>query len=237
MNNELQIDVVNDKPVVSSRLIAKQFDRQHKTILAAISQYINSIQNHEEYFLKNSYTDVRGREQTEYLLTRDGFSLVVMGFNGESALQWKLKYIEAFNAMESELKNQNAKMLPSTYKEALKALVEEVEKNELLLSENNKLAPKAEYCDNVIAKEGLINTSVIAKDAGLRSAAALNQAMFEQKIIYRESSVWKPYANYEFLITDGYADYQSYANSDSHIHLKWTEKGRQWILENVIPKM
>ena len=39
----------------------------------------------------------------EYLLTRDGFSLLVMGFTGEKALSWKLKYIEAFNEMEKEL--------------------------------------------------------------------------------------------------------------------------------------
>jgi phage regulator Rha-like protein len=44
------------------------------------------------------------RTQKEYLLTRDGFSLVVMGFTGQKALQWKLKYIEAFNKMEAQLK-------------------------------------------------------------------------------------------------------------------------------------
>jgi len=39
-----------------------------------------------------------------YEMDRDGFSLLVMGFTGEKALQWKIKYIEAFNQMESELK-------------------------------------------------------------------------------------------------------------------------------------
>lgn len=47
----------------------------------------------------------RGNEYTEYLLTRDGFSLLVMGFTGSRALEWKLKYIEAFNKMEQAIKN------------------------------------------------------------------------------------------------------------------------------------
>ena len=38
-----------------------------------------------------------------YLMTRDGFSLLVMGFTGQKALEWKLKYIEAFNYMEESI--------------------------------------------------------------------------------------------------------------------------------------
>ena len=47
----------------------------------------------------------KGNEYIEYLLTRDGFSLLVMGFTGARALEWKLKYIEAFNQMEQAIKN------------------------------------------------------------------------------------------------------------------------------------
>lgn len=52
------------------------------------------------YFIESSYTDAKGETRKEYLLTRDGFSLLVMGFTGKKALQWKLKYIDAFNRME-----------------------------------------------------------------------------------------------------------------------------------------
>ena len=38
-----------------------------------------------------------------YLMNRDGFSLLAMGFTGKEAVEWKLKYIEAFNAMEQQL--------------------------------------------------------------------------------------------------------------------------------------
>ena len=58
----------------------------------------------EHYFIPSEYVGENGRKYKEYLITRDGFSLLAMGFSGEKALKWKLKYIEAFNAMEAELK-------------------------------------------------------------------------------------------------------------------------------------
>ena len=68
-----------------------------------------------------------------------------MGFNGSEALEWKLKYIEAFNAMEKKLKELQAPKLPQTYLEALKALVrseEEKEKVKKELEEQNSFVNK-----------------------------------------------------------------------------------------------
>ena len=166
-------------------------------------------------------------------MTRDGFSLVVMGFTGNNAIEWKLKYIDAFNKMEEELRKQSSKGLPTTYKEALLQLLEQVEKNEKLEEERKILLPKADYHDEVLKKDGLITTTVVAKDLGFKSAAKLNQIMFLNNIIFKnKSGTWCPYADYEWLITDGYADYQSYENEHSKPCLKWTEKGRKWIVEN-----
>ena len=166
-------------------------------------------------------------------MNRDGFSLIVMGFTGKKALDWKLKYIDAFNKMEEELKRQSSKVLPTTYKEALLQLLEQVEKNEKLEEERKVLLPKADYHDEVLNKDGLITTTVVAKDLGLRSAAKLNQVMFLNKIIYKsKSGTWCPYADYEWLIVDGYADYKSYNEEKAVPCLKWTEKGRKWIVEN-----
>lgn len=60
-----------------------------------------------KYFIPDSYTDNRNRIQRKYFLTRDGFSLLVMGFTGPAALHWKLLYIEAFNKMEKALKESS----------------------------------------------------------------------------------------------------------------------------------
>lgn len=58
-------------------------------------------------FYETSYISSRGREENEYLMDRDGFSLLVMGFTGKKVLEWKLKYINAFNKMEERLKSGN----------------------------------------------------------------------------------------------------------------------------------
>lgn len=88
----------------SSREIAEHFEKQHKNVLQAIA---NILQDAGEFgrlnFQPSSYTTVQGKEQRSFNLTRDGFSLLVMGFTGSAAMQWKLKYIEAFNALENQL--------------------------------------------------------------------------------------------------------------------------------------
>ena len=55
-------------------------------------------------FMEGKYVASNGKKNKEYLMTRDGFSLLVMGFTGEKVLRWKLDYIKAFNEMEKELK-------------------------------------------------------------------------------------------------------------------------------------
>lgn len=59
----------------------------------------------EKYFIPDAYSDKQGKERKHYWLTRDGFSLLVMGFTGPAALHWKLLYIEAFNKMEQALRS------------------------------------------------------------------------------------------------------------------------------------
>lgn len=59
----------------------------------------------------------RGNEYTEYLLTRDGFSLLVMGFTGVKALEWKLKYIQAFNRLEKKYKEDLLQLQNEAFKE------------------------------------------------------------------------------------------------------------------------
>ena len=194
-------------------------------------------------FEKTTYISSRGREENEYLMDRDGFSILVMGFTGKKALEWKLKYIEAFNNMEEKLKSSNI----LTDEEKLKLQLFSKDPAEVayahnklveiatapIIAENAEMKPKADYHDEVLNKDDLINTTVIAKDLGLRSAAKLNNIMHSNNIIFKNSSgTWCPYADYEWLITENYADYKSYNVENSNPCLKWTEKGRKWIIEN-----
>lgn len=96
--------------VVTSRQVAEDFEKRHANVLRDIENLIltNSKLSSLNYFIESSYTDAKGETRKEYLLTRDGFSLLVMGFTGKKALQWKLKYIDAFNKMEEEILQLNS---------------------------------------------------------------------------------------------------------------------------------
>ena len=91
--------------VVTSRQVAEDFGKQHQHVTQAIENLISENSLLKSMMMESEYTTERGRKYKEYLLTRDGFSLLVMGFTGSRALEWKLKYIEAFNKMEQAIKN------------------------------------------------------------------------------------------------------------------------------------
>lgn len=91
---------------VTSRDIADDFEKEHSKVIRSIEELLQEIEPKVavSYFIETTYKDSMNRTKKEYLLTRDGFTLLVMGFTGAKALAWKLKYIKAFNEMEKELK-------------------------------------------------------------------------------------------------------------------------------------
>ncbi len=245
--NEVILQNKNGKILASSRDVAEKFGKRNSDVNRSIENLTVQNCTVKNMFEKSTYISSRGREENEYFMDRDGFSLLVMGFTGKKALVWKLKYIEAFNKMEEKLKasmnltsEEQLKLQlfdkdPLRVVQAHQQLVSiEVDKATApLIAENNEMKPKAEYHDDVLNKDGLISTTIIAKDLGLRSAVKLNHIMFLNNIIFKnKSGVWCPYADYEWLITEKYADYKSYNVQNSNPCLKWTEKGRKWIVEN-----
>lgn len=95
----------NGQPVASSRDIAEHFEKRHDHVVRDIDAFSKDVPNFGEMFFSVEIPDRYGRPQRAYLMNRDGFSLLVMGFTGKSALEWKLKYIDAFNRMEAQIKN------------------------------------------------------------------------------------------------------------------------------------
>jgi Rha family phage regulatory protein len=91
----------------NSRDVAAFFDKEHRNVLQNIDTLIAAEPNlgHAE-FSAGVYTLPQTGDQQHrcFDVTRDGFSLLAMGFTGAKALKWKLRYIEAFNAMEAELR-------------------------------------------------------------------------------------------------------------------------------------
>lgn len=104
--NDIILSTQNGEPVASSREVAKRFGKEHKHVLAAIRQILVA-ENSATIFFHETAFEYRGQRFPEYLMNRDGFALLAMGFTGKEAVTWKLKYIEAFNQMEKQLAAQH----------------------------------------------------------------------------------------------------------------------------------
>lgn len=100
----------NGQILASSLEIAEKFGKKHAEVIYSIEGRIDrngkvknngllmsGISQLSQMFIKSEYIDSQNRTRYEYLMNRDGFSLLVMGFTGSKALEWKLKYIDAFN--------------------------------------------------------------------------------------------------------------------------------------------
>lgn len=101
--------MVNGAPRADSRDIAAFFKKTHRSVLQTIDSIIEAepdLALHE--IVQGSYTvpETGQHKHRRFLLTRDAFSLVAMGFTGAPALKWKRAYIAAFNAMEAEIRSR-----------------------------------------------------------------------------------------------------------------------------------
>ena len=130
MTNTLGIIIENNRPVVSSRKVAEIFEKLHFHVMESIRKLECGTSFNESNFRLVEYRDAKGEMRPEYLITRDGFTLLAMGFTGAKAMQWKIKYIEAFNKMEAELRNPFS--IPKTLPEALR-LAASLEEKRLVL--------------------------------------------------------------------------------------------------------
>lgn len=220
---------------ITSLEVAEMVGKEHNKLLRDIREYCNQLSlskiGQSDFFEESAYKTERGKEYPCYNVTKKGCEFIAHKLTGVKGTEFTALYINKFHTMEEQL---NEYRLPTTYKEALLQLVEQVEENERLLADNEQMKPKADYHDAVLNKEGLITTTVIAKDLGLTSAVKLNNILHRNRIIFKDKSgTWYPYAEYEWLIECGYADYQSYDSEYATPSLKWTEKGRKWIIENI----
>lgn len=160
MNQLTQIN--NGQVVVSSRQIAEDFEKEHRNITRDIESYRDALKN-EQMFFKDSYVDSYGRKQKMYLLNRDGFSLLVMGFTGKKALDWKLKYIEAFNRMERMLSEKTPSYQIADPIERAKVWIQEQEEKKSLENHIEELKPKALFADSVTTSKTSILVGELAK--------------------------------------------------------------------------
>jgi Rha family phage regulatory protein len=94
--------------VVSSLDVAETFGKNHRDVMESVRNIESSISTAEfsALFHMDSYKASNGKTNPMYLMNRDGFTLLVMGYTGEKAMQFKLAYIKQFNAMEQALQGK-----------------------------------------------------------------------------------------------------------------------------------
>lgn len=113
------LSVVEGTPVVSTMAIAKHFGKEHRHVVSSVKTIIrNSPKSFHDANFRGLFSDVTVgngavKKVESFYLTRTGFSLLAMGFTGRKALQWKIAYVQAFDAMESELLARAAQPLPA----------------------------------------------------------------------------------------------------------------------------
>lgn len=101
----VEIRTVNKEEVtiVTSLDVAETFGKEHRRVMQDIRELECSEEFNQHNFVLIDYIDSRNRKQPMYYITRDGFTLLVMGYTGEKAMRFKEAYIKQFNAMEKAL--------------------------------------------------------------------------------------------------------------------------------------
>lgn len=236
--NNLTIINQNNQLLVRSTEVAELVGKEHSHLMRDIRGYVEVLKkshnpklDSENFFIESTYINTRNQTQPCYLLTRKGCDMVANKMTGEKGIIFTATYVSRFEEMEKQLKNN----LPTTYKEALLQLVQQVEENEKLQLENQELEiyieetkPKVKYADEILLSDGAVLVTNIAADYGM-SARTLNKILEEERIQRKSRGQWILYKNYMG---------HGYTKSETEMHggkarsqTLWTQKGRMLIHE------
>lgn len=112
--------IENGRPVTDSLTVAEVFDKEHKRVLQDIRDLGCSEEFGRHNFVLISYKDSMNREKPKYLLTEKGFAMLVMGYTGQQAMEFKEKYIAEFHRIREELQTpRESNVVPLSERQAL----------------------------------------------------------------------------------------------------------------------
>lgn len=239
-----QLNIVNNqgKLLADSRDIATMTGKQHAHLLRDIEGYVAILRNSTnpnldslDFFIEATYQDTKGETRRRFDLTRLGCDMVANKMTGQKGVLFTATYVSRFAEMERKLTMPN---LPQNYKEALVALVEQVDKNEQLQTEKlmleqriTEFQPQITYIDRILKSKGTMTITQIAKDYDL-TGPALNKILHEEKVQYKQNRQWLLYANH---LNKGYTKSEtiditrSNGDPDVTLNTRWTQEGRLFI--------
>ena len=234
--NLVQIENKNGNLVVSSRVVAEQLGKEHRRVLQDIRE--KSLLKFVQWIIPSKYKANNGQEYDEFLLTKDGFVMLV--FNYEGYLEFKEAYINEFNRMERELTlKKDSYMIEDPVERAKKWIAEQEEKKALQLEVQVKeqiiqeYKPRIDYLDTILNTQDTMTITQIAADYGI-SGIKLNQILHKEKIQRKVGGQWLLYNNH---MNKGYTKSETTeiklkdGKSKLVINTKWSQKGRVKIHE------
>lgn len=251
----------SNQPLTNSKLVAEVFGKSHKHVLDAIREIVKGYaeKSADPMFEETTYINEQNKQSYPmFIMNQDGFTLLAMGFNGKKAMEFKLKYIEAFNAMKRQIEQSNPSV-PQNYLEALKSLVKTEEEKQQLALENKKqqeqiltisktnmelgnkiteMLPKVSYYDKILQSNATMTVTQIAQDYGM-SAMKLNKELEAMKIQHKVRGQWILYGKF---LTGGYVHsravdiLRSDGRHDVKYNTEWTTKGRIFLYESLKAK-
>lgn len=143
----------NNQALTTSLMVAKKFGKEHKHVLEAIRNLLSVTAEKSAFVENQQLTKMFALAEVEqpmpvgggvkkapmYVMNRDGFTLLAMGFTGEKALRFKLEYINAFNAMEQQIREVVASyQISDPIKRAERWIEEEKERQRLQVENQQK---------------------------------------------------------------------------------------------------
>ena len=240
----------NNQALTNSLLVAEKFGKNHQHVMRDIRKLIQGMSKigHTPLFEETTYINPQnGQEYPMYVMNRDGFSLLAMGFTGKKALQFKVNFINAFNKMEQALAT-NQYQVPQSFSEALmlaahqQDIIEEqqreIAQQKQIVSVQGELIevmkPKVTYCDVILQSKSTTNITTIAQDYGM-CPAKFNKLLHELGIQHKVGNQWVLYRQY---IDKGYVQSTTHTIENSSTgrcftHTTWTQKGRQFIYDTL----
>lgn len=199
--NEL-VYLKDDEAVCSSLDVCEKFHKRHDNVLRTIDGLLKNEET-QKMFKKTFYIEKQnGQKYPMYYMNRDGFSLLVMGFTGKKALEWKLQYIKAFNNMEAFIREKTSEAWIETRKagkitrqsetDVIKQLVEYAkqqgsENSQMLYVTYSKLANKvAGITKRELATVAQLNNLTLIENIILNQIRVGMQREMNYKDIYKD---------------------------------------------------
>lgn len=260
--NEIVYRGESNQPLTNSKLVAEVFGKEHRNVVRDIKNLIEGgvLKNEQTpMFEETTYINEQNKQSYPmFVMNQDGFTLLAMGFNGKKAMEFKLKYIEAFNAMKRQIELSNPSV-PQNYLEALKSLVNAEEEKQQLALENKKqqeqivtisktnmelgnkiteMLPKVSYYDKILQSNATMTVTQIAQDYGM-SAMRLNKELESMRIQHKVRGQWILFAQF---LEGGYVHsravdiVRSDGRHDVKYNTEWTTKGRIFLYESLKAK-